>query len=164
WRHFFKGRPARGSNAKDIVWLNPDGEEMTEDEWNKDFARSMGVYLEGQALDEADARGRPVSDDDYLVRFSAHHEQEPFTWPALELEPQGERRRVPLTAHAEGWFEVTVPDARPGMRYAYRIDGRDGVPDPASRANPDDVHGPSMIVDPAAYQWNDEAWQGRPWS
>ena len=82
-RHFFEGRPLRGTNIKDILWLKPDGAEMTEQEWSQDFARCLGVYLEGEALDEVDARGRPVVDDGFLVLFNAHHEPVPFTLPRL---------------------------------------------------------------------------------
>ncbi|MGH3086903.1 MAG: malto-oligosyltrehalose trehalohydrolase [Rubrobacteraceae bacterium] len=53
--------------------------------------------------------------------------------------------------------------ARPGTRYKFLIDGEHEVPDPASRFQPDDVHGPSMVVDPEAFDWQDENWKGRPW-
>ena len=59
-------------------------------------------------------------------------------------------RVVRMDARADGWFEATTA-APAGTRYAYRVDGRDPVPDPASRANPDVVHAPSMVVDPCAY-------------
>ncbi|HZR70230.1 MAG TPA: malto-oligosyltrehalose trehalohydrolase [Burkholderiales bacterium] len=62
----------------------------------------------------------------------------------------------------DGWFETTRP-ARAGARYRYRIDRDLLVPDPASRFNPDDVHAPSELVDPLAYEWRDGAWRGRPW-
>jgi len=68
-----------------------------------------------------------------------------------------------MAAEAGGWFALTVPAAGPGSRYRYRIDGDLLVPDPASRFNPDDVHGPSEVVDPAAFAWQDEGWRGRPW-
>src|SRR5690606_11864858 len=52
---------------------------------------------------------------------------------------------------------------RPGDRYAFqRPDGR-RVPDPAARAQAGDVHGPSLLLDPAAYDWRTPAWRGRPW-
>ena len=54
-------------------------------------------------------------------------------------------------------------EARAGSRYRYRIDGKTEVPDPASRRNPDDIHGPSEVIDPAAFEWDDDAWRGRPW-
>src|SRR5690606_21659937 len=53
--------------------------------------------------------------------------------------------------------------AAAGSRYRYRIDGRLLVPDPASRFNPDDVHGASEVIDPGAFVWQDEDWYGRPW-
>ena len=53
--------------------------------------------------------------------------------------------------------------ARPGSRYGYRIDGNLVVPDPASRFQPDDVHGLSLVIDPQSYEWSDTAWRGRPW-
>ena len=64
-----------------------------------------------------------------------------------------------------GWFEIALAQADPGLRYAFRIDGAGGlvVPDPASRSNPDDVHGPSELTDPLAFDWPDPPWRGRPW-
>ena len=70
---------------------------------------------------------------------------------------------VPTDRGADGWVRVVVEDARPGSRYRYRIDGRLLVPDPASRFQPDDVHGPSEVVDPFAFEWADGGWPGRPW-
>lgn len=57
-------------------------------------------------------------------------------------------------------WQLTVPDARAGDRYAYSIDGREPQPDPASRFQPDGVHGWSEVVDPHAFQWTDAAWNG----
>jgi maltooligosyltrehalose trehalohydrolase len=62
-----------------------------------------------------------------------------------------------------GWFELTTDRAGPGSRYGFRVDGDLRVPDPAARFQPADVHGPSEVVDPAAYRWRDGAWRGRPW-
>jgi glycogen operon protein len=81
-RDFFQGRPLRGREVKDIVWLKPDGTEMTDEEWSEHHARSLGVYLAGEALTETDARGRPLRDEDFLVLFNAHHETVPFRLPA----------------------------------------------------------------------------------
>jgi len=69
---------------------------------------------------------------------------------------------VPMTALDEGWFEALVADAPAGTRYAYRA-GETRFPDPASRFNPDDVHGASMVVDPLAFDWGDGGWSGRAW-
>jgi len=67
-----------------------------------------------------------------------------------------------LHADANGWCELLLPTAA-GTRYHYRIDDQLDVPDPASRSNPDDVHGASVVVDPTAFDWDDRGWYGRPW-
>ena len=61
-----------------------------------------------------------------------------------------------------GWFEVTAAEARPGSRYRFRLPDGVLVPDPASRHQPEDVHGPSEVVDPEAFDWTDAGWRGRP--
>jgi malto-oligosyltrehalose trehalohydrolase len=81
----------------------------------------------------------------------------------LVLRIDGERRSIPMAAVGGGWFERTTPQARAGSRYGYRIDGAAEVPDPASRFQPDDVHGPSAVVDPHAFLWRAADWRGRPW-
>jgi maltooligosyltrehalose trehalohydrolase len=73
------------------------------------------------------------------------------------------RRDVPMRALDDGWFEAVAPDAPAGTRYAFRIDGGPTVPDPASRWNPEDVHAPSAVVDPLAFDWRDAGWAGRAW-
>jgi glycogen operon protein len=80
-RRFFEGRPLRGSGIKDIMWLKPDGTEMNDEEWQHDFARSLGVLLTGESLAETDARGRAVTDANFLILFNAHHEEIAFTLP-----------------------------------------------------------------------------------
>jgi maltooligosyltrehalose trehalohydrolase len=76
-------------------------------------------------------------------------------------EPAG-ARALSMTAAGEGWWE-RIEAAPAGTRYRFRIDGGQEVPDPASRCNPDDVHGPSQVVDPRAFAWSDSDWRGRPW-
>jgi maltooligosyltrehalose trehalohydrolase len=67
---------------------------------------------------------------------------------------------TPLAAEGTGYFSGHVPAARPGTLYRYRLDGGGAFPDPASRFQPEGPHGPSQVVDPAAYRWNDTAWRG----
>jgi maltooligosyltrehalose trehalohydrolase len=62
----------------------------------------------------------------------------------------------------EGVFDLIVDGAAAGNRYSYVIDGSGARPDPASRFQPDGVHGPSQIVDPFAFRWSDRRWGGRP--
>ncbi len=80
--------------------------------------------------------------------------------PQVELMLDG--RPLPMRALADGWHEAAAV-AAPGARYAFRIDGGLVVPDPASRSNPDDVHGASALTDPQAFDWPDAGWSGRPW-
>ncbi|MFO1431733.1 MAG: malto-oligosyltrehalose trehalohydrolase [Candidatus Competibacteraceae bacterium] len=82
----------------------------------------------------------------------------------LCLETGGDRDAVlPMPAVGDGWFELVTDQAKAGDLYRYRIDGKLQVPDPASRYNPKDVHGPSQIVDPSRFAWKNLDWLGRPW-
>lgn len=63
----------------------------------------------------------------------------------------------------KAWYSLTTDQAHVGSLYSYRIDRELIVPDPASRFNPYDVHGPSQVVDPKSYPWRDLAWHGRSW-
>jgi isoamylase len=81
-RRFFQGRRIRGAEVKDLYWLRPDGKEMTDDDWALGYVRCLGVRLAGDAMDEKDAKGRPLVDETFLVLLNAHHEPRPFTLPA----------------------------------------------------------------------------------
>jgi glycogen operon protein len=59
---------------KEIIWLTPDGREMNEGDWNQDFARCLGVYLAGGAIERFARRGSPIKDSDFLLLVNAHHE------------------------------------------------------------------------------------------
>jgi maltooligosyltrehalose trehalohydrolase len=61
-----------------------------------------------------------------------------------------------------GWFEMIV-QAPAGSGYRFLINGSTPVPDPASRFQPEDVHGPSVVIDPGSFEWTDTGWQNRPW-
>lgn len=249
-RRFFQGQPIHGIGVKDIFWLNPAGEEINDEEWSHAFARCLGMFLLGEALEEQNERGEWIKDDDILLLLNAHHEEVPFSLPwrdpcevlldtALGLDAgqfryqqvdkpyplQGRslvllsqrqdgrdsmisarlkalRRRHPMPFGAqvleggkirfrlwapaakqvdvclgktddslvlemnpleEGWFELISDRAHVGDHYRFRIDGGIKVPDPASRYNPDDVHGPSQVIDPGEFVWQDGNWYGRPW-
>ncbi len=80
---------------------------------------------------------------------------------AVELVLEGSDS-LPMRRDADGRFEVTAP-CRIGSTYRYRLADGICIPDPASRAQADDVHGPSVVVDPRTYQWRNHGWRGRPW-
>ena len=68
---------------------------------------------------------------------------------------------LPMRRDGE-WFEATTACGA-GTRYRYRLQDGTMVPDPASRFQPEDVHGPSEVIDPRAYAWRNAGWTGRPW-
>jgi maltooligosyltrehalose trehalohydrolase len=68
----------------------------------------------------------------------------------------------PMRQLAEGWFEAEV-SCGAGTRYRYKLGSGLAVPDPASRAQADDVHDPSLVIDPRAFRWRRPDWRGRPW-
>ncbi len=80
-RNFFLGRSIKGAGVKDILWFGPDGREMTDEEWNQEHARTLGVFLSGSSLGEMDERGKAVSDENFLLLLNAHHEVVPFSLP-----------------------------------------------------------------------------------
>jgi maltooligosyltrehalose trehalohydrolase len=69
-------------------------------------------------------------------------------------------RLVPLERIEGGYYSGLVEDAAPGALYRYRLDDARELPDPASRFQPQGVHGPSQIIDPAPFPWSDGAWTG----
>jgi len=81
----------------------------------------------------------------------------------LDVEAAQGRARLAMRALGDGWHELVTDGAPPGTRYRFVLPDGLAVPDPASRRNPLDVHGPSEVVDPLAYDWRDDGWRGRPW-
>ena len=73
------------------------------------------------------------------------------------------REPMAMEARDGGWHVLDVPGIRPGARYRFLLENGPAVPDPASRFQPDDVHGPSEVVDPDAREWRAADWTGRPW-
>jgi malto-oligosyltrehalose trehalohydrolase len=83
---------------------------------------------------------------------------------AVDLIIESPARAAMSMGHmGEGWFETRLSDVGAGARYRFAIDGGARVPDPASRWQPDDVHGASEVVDPTLFVWPDDQWRGRPW-
>jgi glycogen operon protein len=117
-RSFFQGRRIIGPDVKDIVWLNPDGREMTDEEWGQAFVRCLGMCLAGRALEETDERGRAVVDDDLLVLINAHHEEIPFALPSLD---NGKGWHAVVDTHYDSGF---APDVRHEPGEQYPLQGR----------------------------------------
>ena len=80
-RKFFQGRLIRGKTVRDVLWLTPLGQEMTDEDWNKHYTRCLGMRLEGQMEDEIDERGRHIAGDTLLILFNSHNGAIPFCVP-----------------------------------------------------------------------------------
>ncbi len=76
------------------------------------------------------------------------------------LESEGTPFRVSLDAEHKGFFSAFVPGVEAGDLYRFQLSDGNSFPDPASRFQPDGPHGPSQIVDPAAFVWTDSKWKG----
>jgi len=106
-RRFFTGEPDNagaghdgGEPVGDIAWLTPAGSEMTDDDWNTGFAKSVTVFLNGNAITEPDARGERISDDSFLLLFNAAEHDLDFT--------------IPAAGYGEHWtLELDTADSRP---------------------------------------------------
>lgn len=112
-RRFFYGRKIRGSEVKDVTWLRPDGQEMSEEDWSNSETRCFGLRLAGDAINEVDQRGNPVVDDTLLILLNSHHEPVSFTLPAdqpgeawtllLDTREAGGKRQYPPVPSGEAY-------------------------------------------------------------
>jgi glycogen operon protein len=80
-RKFFQGRPLCSADMKDLTWHRPDGGEMVEAEWRQATLRAFGFRLCGDAMDDVNERGEPITDDTLLVLLNAGPESVGFVLP-----------------------------------------------------------------------------------
>jgi isoamylase len=99
-RKFFQGRRIRGSEVKDLTWLDPSGDEMTDEQWETPTTRAFGLRMAGDLLNELDEQGDRVQGDSLLLLLNAWHEPVPFI--------------IPTVAVPERW-EAVVDTARPEL-------------------------------------------------
>jgi len=81
---FFHGRRVSGSEIRDVMWFNPGGNEMSEEEWASPFVRCIGMLLSGDTLDVVSFEGEPVRDDTFVLLINAHYDSLPFVLPGQE--------------------------------------------------------------------------------
>jgi isoamylase len=81
-KKWFQGRPIRGLGVEDIAWFTPAGTEMTEENWQQDFAKTIGIFLNGLGLRCLGANGEKLTDDNFYIMFNAYHEPVEFNIPA----------------------------------------------------------------------------------
>ena len=141
-RKFFQDRSIRREFAigaggeptyKDIMWIRPDGEEMTDEEWGAGWVRCIGLQLSGKALDHVDALGQPLQDETYLILLNPHWEPIQFYLPkgSCVVQPT---ERIRITAvpafgqcavqrrHVPGRDRLAVRAGQPEVRGAQQLD------------------------------------------
>ena len=119
-RRFFAGDAMHGGQSPlgDIVWLKPDGTEMSDADWQTGYSQSLMVFLNGDAIPEPDTLGRRISDDHFLLMFNASDDPIAFTTPAKAY---GESWTVRLDT-ADGEVD---PDVKPWRsRTRHKVPGR----------------------------------------
>jgi isoamylase len=121
-QRFFQGRPIHGSNIEDIAWLRPDGQQMSEEDWNVGFAKTVGIFLNGRCIPDLNELGEPIIDDSFLLLINAHHR--------------------PIT--------FTLPDATYGARWKIEVDTTDPLLARASRKQRNAVPGGKFRVEARA--------------
>ena len=82
-RKFFRGGPLVDGGVKDVAWLRPDGQEMTEADWGQERNHTLGMLIAGRAADEQDERGRPIAGDTLLLVVNGGGRARSFTLPTL---------------------------------------------------------------------------------
>ena len=115
-RRWFQGRKIRG--IEDLAWLRPDGEEMTDDDWDAGFARAVAVYMNGASIPTTDAYGERIVDDSFLVIFNAS--DHPIDWCVpgpewsrrwtIDLDTADPRRGDARTVNVKPGDSLAVPD------------------------------------------------------
>ncbi|HPW68399.1 MAG: glycogen debranching protein GlgX [Desulfomonilia bacterium] len=120
-KRWFQGRSIRGTQEHDICWFTPDGRKMEDENWNEHFARSIGIFLNGNEIAGKDERGNRIIDNSFYLLINAHHEPIVFT--------------IPPTLLGEAWATVfdTAIEAFPNDRPLHapqeeiRVQGRSMV-------------------------------------
>jgi glycogen operon protein len=129
-RRFFAGDAAHGgkSDLGDIEWFSSDGTEMDELDWRNGYARTLMVFLNGQAIREPDPHGQRILDSDFLLLFNAHSAPVDFALPpplygttwrirldTTESEPPGDDQQdwLAATTHAVAGRSIVVLEAIP---------------------------------------------------
>jgi glycogen operon protein len=97
-RHWFEGRPTIKGGIKDLVWVHPDGREMSTDDWNDDSCRTVGMFLNGAPLRSPGPRGEQIHDKSFMIWLNAGPDDVKLTLPDNKWVHHGE---VVLSTNAE---------------------------------------------------------------
>ncbi|TDH21564.1 glycogen debranching enzyme GlgX [Segetibacter sp. 3557_3] len=105
-RRWFKGKPIWGHDVEDIAWFLPEGIEMTQERWSHDYAKSLGIFLNGKAIRMEDDNGDLIIDDNFYLIFNANDEPVPY--------------KLPLAQYGKRWIKVldtSEPQLVDGKQY-----------------------------------------------
>ncbi len=89
-RKFFQDRSIRQAEDAAVLWLRPDGKQMTDEEWDQGWQKCIGVFLNGHTLGDVNLSAQPVVDDDFLLLLNCHYEPVDFSIPELESDRKWE--------------------------------------------------------------------------
>ena len=109
-RRWFQGQSIHEAGLEDIVWFQPDGAEMTYVNWTHDFAKSLGIFLNGHALRSKGPKGEQITDNNFYIIFNGHHDTLKFTIPILKF---GEQWAVVLDT-SKGFYDLPQGNYLPG--------------------------------------------------
>jgi isoamylase len=115
-RKWFRGKPVKGKGPEDIAWFLPEGGEMEDHNWDHDFARSLGIYLNGLGLHSVDPKGVPIKDDNFYLMFNAHSEPLTYRLPEILIKKTWE---IVLDTSDDSVFEETLDNPE-----NIRVEGR----------------------------------------
>jgi isoamylase len=82
-RDFLIGDQETGSGLPDVLWLRPDGQQMTNEEWGRQNAHALAVFLNGQEIPNHDRNGNPINGASFLLLFNASHKPITFAIPRI---------------------------------------------------------------------------------
>ncbi|MBU1223709.1 MAG: glycogen debranching protein GlgX [Gammaproteobacteria bacterium] len=104
-RRWFLGRAIHGADCKDIAWFTLEGSQMSEEHWGEGFAKSLGIFINGDTIPNPNTRGDPVTDASFYLIFNAHYEALEFTLP----DRQWGTRWTLLLDTVHGWVDAAAP-------------------------------------------------------
>jgi isoamylase len=136
-RKFFQDRKIRGSVVRDIAWMGTDGNELSDDNWDKEWNRSLALMLNGRTMDVMDEDGDMVLDDSFLILVNASDQGVEYTLPAAPDKTPW--RQVMDTENLDDPFakaDVGEKVILGGRAIRVYMDGTDPVPDAPARHRP----------------------------
>jgi isoamylase len=83
-RRWFQGQAIKGTGVHDIAWFLPEGGQMEEHNWTEDFAKSLGIFLNGQGLHSVGMKGEKIIDNSFYIIFNAYHDHLEYVLPSTD--------------------------------------------------------------------------------